>query len=196
MVCISSGRNAAECHWHSDLDGFDSPLYPPNSKSTPKGWIYYLVEPRGIEPLSESNLERVSPGAVCYLHSLIPAGTNTLRELVASLFMVRAKLSAHTVSTQITPEPGSWTFRGGWAPNQAAIATELLSDKFKKLPVLSWPGATARYSSLTTPVETSTAPSGLGGLHPRGKKCVFVRTARRDQAASWAPDRFPRGCLR
>ena len=43
-----------------------------------------LVEPRGIEPLSESNLERTSPGAVCYLHSLIPAGTNTLRDLVAS----------------------------------------------------------------------------------------------------------------
>ena len=44
----------------------------------------YLVEVRGIEPLSESNLERTSPGAVCYLHSLIPAGTNTLRESVAS----------------------------------------------------------------------------------------------------------------
>ena len=43
-----------------------------------------LVEPRGIEPLSESNLEGTSPGAVCYLHSLIPAGTNTLRNLVAS----------------------------------------------------------------------------------------------------------------
>ena len=123
-----------------------------------------MVEPRGFEPLSESNLERASPGAVCYLHSLIPAGTNTLRELVASLFMVRAKLSAHTVSTQITPEPGSWTFRGGWAPNQAAIATELLSVKFKKLPVLSWPGATARYSSLTTPVETSTAPENSMSL--------------------------------
>ena len=43
-----------------------------------------LVEPRGIEPLSESNLERTSPGAVCYLHSLTPTGTNTLRSLVAS----------------------------------------------------------------------------------------------------------------
>ncbi len=43
-----------------------------------------LVEARGIEPLSESNLTRTSPGAVCYLHSLIPAGTNTLRDLVAS----------------------------------------------------------------------------------------------------------------
>ena len=156
----------------------------------------FLVEPRGFEPLSESNLERASPGAVCYLHSLIPAGTNTLRELVASLFMVRAKLSAHTVSTQITPEPGSWTFRGGWAPNQAAIATVLLSVKFKKLPVLSWPGATARYSSLTTPVETSTAPwePGKGRALPGRKN--RIRNGRRDPGAFWARDRFPHGCLR
>ena len=76
-----------------------------------------LVEPRGIEPLSESNLEGTSPGAVCYLHSLHAAGTNTLSVSVASWCMVRSKLCARTVSTQITPEPGSWTFRGGWAPN-------------------------------------------------------------------------------
>ena len=57
-----------------------------------------LVEPRGIEPLSESNLERTSPGAVCYLHSLSPAGTNTLRESVASLCVVWAKLTIHTFS--------------------------------------------------------------------------------------------------
>ncbi len=43
-----------------------------------------MVEPRGIEPLSEGNLTRLSPSAVCYLHSLIPTGTNTLRESVAS----------------------------------------------------------------------------------------------------------------
>ena len=57
-----------------------------------------LVEPRGIEPLSESNLERTSPGAVCYLHSLSPAGTNTLRESVASLCVVWAKLTIRTFS--------------------------------------------------------------------------------------------------
>lgn len=57
-----------------------------------------LVEPRGIEPLSESNLERTSPGAVCYLHSLSPAGTNTLRESVASLCVVWAKLTIPTFS--------------------------------------------------------------------------------------------------
>ena len=43
-----------------------------------------LVEPRGIEPLSESNLTGLSPGAVCYLHSLGAAGADTLRALVAS----------------------------------------------------------------------------------------------------------------
>ena len=76
-----------------------------------------MVEMRGVEPLSESNLEGLSPGAVCYLHSLTLPGTNTLQGLVASLCVVRSKLCARTVSTQITPEPGSWTFRGGWAPN-------------------------------------------------------------------------------
>lgn len=43
-----------------------------------------LMELRGIEPLSESNLTGLSPGAVCYLHSLGAAGTDTLRTLVAS----------------------------------------------------------------------------------------------------------------
>ena len=78
---------------------------------------FFMVEVRGIEPLSESNLEGLSPGAVCYLHSLTESGANTLHGLVASLCVVRAKLSARTDSTSITPEPGSWTFRGGWAPN-------------------------------------------------------------------------------
>ena len=56
----------------------------PKKKSTPMGCFSFLVEPRGIEPLSESNLERTSPGAVCYLHSLNRTGTNTLTESVAS----------------------------------------------------------------------------------------------------------------
>ena len=55
-------------------------------KPKPKlAWAWVnLVESRGIEPLSENNLEGTSPGAVCYLHSLIRAGTNTLPDLVAS----------------------------------------------------------------------------------------------------------------
>ena len=43
-----------------------------------------MVEPRGIEPLSEGNLTRLSPSAVCYLHSLNLPKTNTLQESVAS----------------------------------------------------------------------------------------------------------------
>ena len=53
-------------------------------KNTASRRYFLLVELRGIEPLSESNLEGTSPGAVCYLHSLILAGTNTLQDLVAS----------------------------------------------------------------------------------------------------------------
>lgn len=64
-----------------------------------------LVELRGVEPLSENNLTRTSPGAVCYLHSLGGTGTNTLTALVASLFMARAKLTARTVPTESHPSP-------------------------------------------------------------------------------------------
>ena len=49
-----------------------------------QNWCPVMVELRGIEPLSESNLTGLSPGAVCYLHSLGAAGTDTLRTLVAS----------------------------------------------------------------------------------------------------------------
>jgi len=43
-----------------------------------------MVEPTGFEPVSEGNLTRLSPSAVCYLHSLFPTETNILRESVAS----------------------------------------------------------------------------------------------------------------
>ena len=81
VMRISSLQSTGLLH----LDGFGSHLYSlTNNKSHLNRWLLLLVEPRGIEPLSESNLEGTSPGAVCYLHSLIPAGTNTLRESVAS----------------------------------------------------------------------------------------------------------------
>ena len=64
---------------------------------------FQSVEMRGIEPRSESNLERTSPGAVCYLHSLSRARTNTLTALVESLCMGESTLSRRTVTTQITP---------------------------------------------------------------------------------------------
>ena len=58
--------------------------YFTKKQNHPIGWFCFLVEPRGIEPLSESNLEGLSPGAVYYLHSLDRTGTNTLTASVAS----------------------------------------------------------------------------------------------------------------
>ena len=62
-----------------------------------------MVELRGIEPLSENNLTGLSPGAVCYLHSLSRARTDTLAASVESLCMGESTLSRRMVTTQITP---------------------------------------------------------------------------------------------
>ena len=57
----------------------ESDFFNPNSSSKD-----LMVELRGVEPLSENNLEGISPGAVCYFHSLGRTRTNTLTALVAS----------------------------------------------------------------------------------------------------------------
>ena len=64
-----------------------------------------MVEMAGVEPASESTLTGTSPGADGYLHSLASAGAVTLESLVASLFMVRSKLCAHTCTTKRRPVP-------------------------------------------------------------------------------------------
>ena len=66
---------------------------------------FFLVEARGVEPLSENASTGTSPGADGYLHSLTQAWAVTLRGLVASLFMVRSKLCAHTCTTKRRPIP-------------------------------------------------------------------------------------------
>ena len=118
----------------------------------------FLVEARGVEPLSENNLTRTSPSAVCYLHSLTGAGTNTLRGLVASLCMVRSKLCARTSTTKSRPSPGRGPPGVDGLPNQAARATVLVSVNFRNLPGLKRSGTSARCSGLTIPVETGTPP--------------------------------------
>ena len=65
-----------------------------------------MVEVRRVELLSESTSSETSPGADGYLHSLARARAVTLRGLVASLYMVRAKLSARTFTTSRRPIPG------------------------------------------------------------------------------------------
>ena len=47
-------------------------LCPPKEKNRLAA-VFSLVEMRGIEPLSENNLTRLSSGGVCYLHSLTMA---------------------------------------------------------------------------------------------------------------------------
>ena len=65
-----------------------------------------LVEMRGVEPLSESTLTETSPGADGSLHSLAQAHAVMLKNLVASSFMICAKLSIYTFTTRRRPIPG------------------------------------------------------------------------------------------
>ena len=82
MRSVKPSRTALIC---AAFNLFDSPrLNTHTNKNSRPQAAFLLVEPRGIEPLSESNLERTSPGAVCYLHSLDRTGTNTLAASVAS----------------------------------------------------------------------------------------------------------------
>ena len=126
------------------------------------------MEVTGVEPVSESALTETSPGAEGHLHSLTLPQAIMLQDLVASSCVARAKLTVRTFSTQITPEPGSWTFRGGRLLIKQRERTDCCQLIFKRLPVLSWPGATARYSGLTTPVETGTPPYRAGKPLPVG----------------------------
>ena len=70
-----------------------------------------MVEMRGVEPLSESTLTETSPGADDYLNSLGEARTVTLFTLVASLCVVRAKLTALTFTTNRRPVPSRGPLR-------------------------------------------------------------------------------------
>ena len=69
------------------------------------------MEMGGVEPPSESVLTGTSPGADGSLHSLIPARAVTLRDPVASLCMVRAKLTARTFPTHRRSASGPWASR-------------------------------------------------------------------------------------
>ncbi len=67
---------------------------------------FSLVEVTGIEPVSESALTETSPGAEGHLHSRVPPQAFMLRDLVASSFMARAKLTARTFPTHRRRRPG------------------------------------------------------------------------------------------
>ena len=123
-----------------------------------------MVEAGGVEPPSENVSTGTSPGAVGHLHSLTQAWADTLRGLVASLFMVRSKLCALTCTTRRRPIPdrGPSRLDGRVKPRRELRCRRSL---IYKLPVLRWSGATARYSRLYVPVETSTPPCHRSKLH-------------------------------
>lgn len=72
-----------------------------------------LVEAGGVEPPSENTSSGTSPGADGCFHSRAMTQAVMLHGLVASLVMPGAKLTPVTCTTQVTPKPGSWSFRGG-----------------------------------------------------------------------------------
>ena len=65
----------------------------------------FMVEAGGVEPPSENASSGTSPGADGRLHSLILTQAVKLQDSVASLFMVRSKLCAHTCTTKRRPVP-------------------------------------------------------------------------------------------
>ena len=57
-----------------------------------------------------------------------------------------------------TPHPGSWSFRAGRSRLKPRQAQRYRCSLIYKLPILRMLGASARYSRLCVPVETSTPP--------------------------------------
>ena len=91
-----------------------------------------MVEARGVEPLSESGLTRTSPSAVNSLHSLAPAGIDTLCGSVASYYMAWAKLTMRTFTTHRRPSPArgpsGWDGRLIRQPGQLYCCQLILKD--------------------------------------------------------------------
>ena len=112
-----------------------------------------------IELPSESISTGTSPGADGHLHSLARAQTVTLTGLVASLYMVRSKLCALTFTTNRRPVPSRGPpGRDGSLIKQREEQYYRCSLIYKGCPFYRMSGASARYSGLHAPVETSASP--------------------------------------
>ena len=102
--------------------------------------------------------------------------------------MVRSKLCALTCTTRRRPIPdrGPSRLDGRVKPRRELRCRRSL---IYKLPVLRWSGATARYSRLYVPVETSTPPRRRSKLHITrfavyGKACSLRCSSAPDDPAS------------
>ena len=107
MCALAHAQPAGLC------DNDSTPLILKNNGPATKAGLLFLVEVRGVEPLSESTLTGTSPGADGPFYSLAMTQAVMLHGSVASFVMPGAKLTPVTCTTQVTPKPGSWSFRGG-----------------------------------------------------------------------------------
>ena len=76
-----------------------------------------------------------------------------------------------------TPHPGSWSFRAGRSRLKPRQAQRYRCSLIYKLPIFRMLGASARYSRLCVPVETSTPPRRRGEIRftpfPAAPKTAF-----------------------
>ena len=84
-----------------------STLLPLNShnQNHPRGVALFVVEVRGVEPLSESISARFSPSADKFQHSLAVQTLNRLYGSVESSCVGGATLTRRTDATSTTPSP-------------------------------------------------------------------------------------------
>ena len=159
-----------------------------------------MVEAGGVEPPSENTSSGTSPGADGCLHSRAMTQAVMLHGLVASLVMPGAKLTPVTCTTQVTPKPGSWSFRGGRPLIKQRRELRCRCSLIYKLPIVRRLGASARYSRTHVPVETSTPPDrdfgnqlgrqgAPGPLAPQGwlRKMVLTASPARDSPRRRSP---------
>ena len=136
-----------------------------------------MVEVRGVEPLSESILTGISPGADGRLHSLVRAGTVTLGDSVASLCMARSKLCALTFTTRRRSAPGPWYSREERSLiKQREELYRCCSLIYKRSPILRMLGASARCSCLHAPVETVAPPRQTNAMRSSSRACATGST--------------------
>ena len=143
------------------------------------------MEAGGVEPPSENASSGTSPGAGGYLHSLAPARAATLWGLVASLFMVRAKLCVRTCTTHRRPVPDRGPSRQDGRIKPRRELRYYRRSLIYKVPIFRMLGASARYSRLYVPVETSTPPRRRKVRSVRDAQAWASLTALPCSSSSW-----------
>lgn len=124
---------------------------------------FTMVEVRGVEPLSESTLTGLSPGADGYCGSLSPCSPSGWQAVTPSgqvRVIMRGRGNSYPPHGRHINDafPGLWPLRFRRLPLVRQRQQYDCCQLIFKLPVLWRSGAAARWSRLHTPVETGTPP--------------------------------------